>query len=138
MKLKTNKIFVYGTLLRNMSNARIIKEESIEWIEDAATKGSLYMVKGARYPAMIHENDDDIVYGEIYSIKSDYLDETIKYCDHLEGHPSFYKREIVTVVDKEGNEHDAYTYNFQMYEMLGEKIENGDFRDAFSKMFSRK
>lgn len=127
-----NKIFVYGTLQRGMYNHFYMCDKYVENCTPATTKGKLHMVKCCTYPAMVP--GDDTIKGELYSIKEDYLEECIDACDMLEGHPTFYKREIVKVVDNEGNEHDAYTYIFQKHNLLGRPLPDGNYKKFYKKM----
>lgn len=127
-----NKIFVYGTLQKEMYNHHYMKKEYVENCIPATTKGELYMVKCCTYPAMI--SGDNIIKGELYFIKKSKIQDCIDGCDMLEGHPTFYKREIVKVIDNEGNEHTAYTYIFQKPYLLGRPLPNGDYK-KFYKSF---
>lgn len=127
-----NKIFVYGTLQRGMYNDCYMHDNYVKNCTPATTKGKLHMVKGCTYPAMIP--GDYTVKGELYSIKEDYLEDFIDACDMLEGHPTFYKREIVKVVDNKGNEHEAYTYIFQKHELLGKLLPDGNYKSFYKKM----
>ena len=126
------KIFVYGTLQRGMYNHFYLDDKYVENCTPATTQGKLHMVKGCTYPAMVP--GDYTVKGELYSIKEDYLQEVIDACDMLEVHPTLYKREIVQVIDNEGNEHDAYVYIFQKHGLLGKLLPDGNYRNVYKKM----
>lgn len=128
---KINKIFTYGTLLTGMVNAYILEKDTIKSNLKATIAGELFMVKGASYPALLLDNKDTLVKGEVYEIKDEFLDEVIALCDHLEGHPSYYKRKIEKVTLADGTECEAYVYEFMIYQYLGEKIENGDYKSYY-------
>lgn len=133
-----NKFFVYGTLMRGMSNQHFISEKAITSIKPVELLGTLYWVERGNYPALrFNSSKEYLIHGELVEIKDEFLKQTLASCDHLEGHPSFYKRVIVDVTDMDGKTCKAYAYEFQHYNMLGDEIPNGNFRDAFENKFKR-
>lgn len=127
-----NKIFVYGTLQRGMYNASFINDEWIDKSINATIQGDLYMVKRATFPAVINVNSsENLVYGELYEIKEEFIKDAIEICDRLEGHPHFYKREEVPVTDKNGYQHIAYAYIFIHKDEIGEKIRSGNYKEYY-------
>lgn len=125
--MKNNKIFVYGTLKRGYYNERFIPNETISKMWYGGTNASLYTIKGASYPALIDVNSGNLVMGELYEIKDEFLDDVIDACDHLEGHPYFYRREIIDVIDENGEKHKAYTYIFVQKHLVDKLIRSGIF-----------
>lgn len=125
--MKINKMFVYGTLQRGYYNERFLPDYMISKIWDATLSGDLYMVKHASFPAVVNVNSGNTVYGELYEIKEEYIENAIESCDYLEGHPILYKRTLVDVKDAHGETHKAYAYIFCQLNKLGERIEDGWF-----------
>ena len=126
--MKINKIFVYGTLKRGFYNERFIPDEMIAKKWTAGVNADLYTVKNASFPALINLDSGNIVIGELYEIEHGYLNTVIEKCDYLEGHPVFYKRTIVDVIDENSEIHQAYTYVFLHKDKVGELIESGIFK----------
>jgi gamma-glutamylcyclotransferase (GGCT)/AIG2-like uncharacterized protein YtfP len=60
------------------------------------------------FPASLDRNDySGQIRGELWQIDS----ESLKNCDRLEGHPTFYKREQIPVtLDKDRSRHTAWLY----------------------------
>jgi len=92
----TNTVFVYGTLKRNHSNNYLLKDS--EFIGKATTKYP-YLLIDDYLPFLIKDSCHDcsrIIKGELYEI----TDDVFKRLDDLEGHPNFYKRQCIWVVNK--------------------------------------
>ncbi len=86
------KVFVYGTLRKGFWNHVLLKDS--EFVEERWLPG--FRIHGAGIPFMVRtENENDKVYGEIYKVD----DETLQQLDWLEGHPDWYVRQEV---DEEG------------------------------------
>ena len=118
-------VFVYGTLMRRMSNSRCIPNGAIEKIEEGTVTGRLYYVSSGHYPCL-KLNGDNTIYGELYTIKEKHWKETLASMDALEGCPTLYTREQIKVKTKNG-EKDAWVYVFNLDEFLGEEITSGRF-----------
>jgi len=80
-----HKLFVYGTLKKGFSRNTILKDSS--FIGDATTKPSFTMIDLTYFPGIL-EIGNTSIYGELYEVS----DDTLQYCDVIEGHPDFYKR----------------------------------------------
>jgi len=83
--IKMHKLFVYGTLKKGFSRNTILKDSS--FIGDVTTKPSFTMIDLTYFPGIL-EIGNTSIYGELYEVS----DETLQYCDVIEGHPDFYKR----------------------------------------------
>jgi gamma-glutamylcyclotransferase (GGCT)/AIG2-like uncharacterized protein YtfP len=81
--MKTQKVFVYGTLKRGWGNHRLLT--GARYLGDARIRGTMHHLGG--FPA-IHLESDDVVHGELYEVTS----ETLARLDRLEGIPTFYQR----------------------------------------------
>lgn len=99
-------VFVYGTLKKGFSNHHFLKDQ--EYLGKAEIKGTMISLR--HFPGVCLVGNDDIL-GEVYEIN----DETLKRLDHLEGHPSFYKRKEILAfyidnLDQEVEANKAWCY----------------------------
>lgn len=98
-------VFVYGSLKSGFHNHRLLDHGGVMALGAATTVKPYFMLSGRAFPFLIdpaalgadHEAcvADVIgrVRGELYAID----DETMADLDRLEGHPDFYKRELVPI-----------------------------------------
>ena len=84
-------LFAYGSLKQGFGNHPILNQSPVFL---ATLKGYVLLTRGGSYPAI--KAGLGMVEGEVYEI----TDAKLKAIDQLEGHPNYYKREIVTVIDK--------------------------------------
>ena len=131
-----NKLFIYGTLQKGMSNQSFLPDEAIVNRQKATIKGELYWVERGCYPALLLEGHDTI-YGELVEIKSEYFASVLKNCDRLEGHPSFYKREQVNVNLSNGETVECYSYIFKQFPLLGSRIYSGNFIQEYNILYGK-
>lgn len=105
------KLFVYGTLMKEESNHRFLKNNCV--IGDAVASGYTLYDTGHGYPAVKHSSEGDVS-GELYLISEDDL----KQIDYLEDNGDMYTREFTIVTDKKGCKHLAliYVYNYEVDE----------------------
>lgn len=110
MEIKINKVFVYGTLMTDMHNHRLIKP-FIKHLETAKTLGLLYDLSYG-YPAMIGGEKE--VWGEIIELKN--VEEALKVLDRLEGYSgvesprNLYNRTVQEIQTLSGKSQQAYVY----------------------------
>lgn len=129
-----NKFFVYGTLMRGMSNHKILIQEAIESIEPAVVENKdLYIHECGRFPCML-EGTGKVV-GEIVTIKPEYLNISIKLLDRLEGYygpnndMNLYHRVKGYCKSSDGSLIKCYMYLYNpKREGLGDPINDGDFK----------
>lgn len=133
------KIFVYGSLLEGLFNWEKYLKEKVLTRKPARTKGELFHLVNAGYPAMIEGSD--YVYGELIEVK-DY-EETIKDLDRLEnyfgeGNPEneYNRRTISVEVIEDGCMELAgcYMYNLKSRESLRKEdiyLKDGDWRKFY-------
>lgn len=96
-------LFVYGTLKQGRSNSCYLEDS--EFLGDYFTDNNYSLVVSG-LPFLVKRKGKGVK-GELYKINSD----TLRAIDRLEGHPSFYKRELITVKSfEDGTEIEAYTY----------------------------
>jgi gamma-glutamylcyclotransferase (GGCT)/AIG2-like uncharacterized protein YtfP len=104
-------VFIYGTLKKNGENHSLIKKE--KFITPAYIHGYLYDL-GVGVPAVEIENTRDKVYGELYEIDDDFIDEL----DEFEGFsPDNAEDSIYSRVEVEVLTDDRKTYQAQVYAM---------------------
>ncbi len=114
-------VFVYGSLMRGYGNHGLL-EESTYLGRASVEKLSLHSL--GSFPAAIpSDRDDSVVHGEVYSVD----DSTLARLDRLEGHPTFYERQVVELQGLE-----KVATNVSMYVYQGEvsrHCPSGDWRD---------
>jgi gamma-glutamylcyclotransferase (GGCT)/AIG2-like uncharacterized protein YtfP len=101
-----SKVFVYGTLKQGRGNHRIL--ETSKLINSAETVKEFTMYSLGMFPAVVPDNKlPTKIKGEVYEVTDP---EVARRLDRLEGYPSFYDRQEVSVLDEDGNEHTAWMY----------------------------
>jgi len=132
-------LFVYGTLQKGHGNNRVLigdNGKQATLLGSATTMPKFYMAGGGfprvgksvlgEFPASVERQDHlGQVKGEVWSIS----DVALKACDRLEGHPTFYRREVIPVtLDKDRIKLRPWMYvicePFRSYECL-EKDKQG-------------
>ncbi len=104
MNKKTVKIAVYGSLKRGFYNHRIIEPAVIN-CQKCTITGRLFDT-GSGYPAFTADTSGYPVQAELMT-----LDARILYVvDMLEGHPRFYRRDLLTCTLENGNQEEAFVY----------------------------
>ena len=117
--MKAHLVFVYGTLKKGYYNHYFLKDS--KFIDEAITKEkyALYFLK---YPYVIKNAKISQIYGEVYEVD----DTTLIDLDFLEGHPNFYRRELIPVILLNKNKTvDAWIYFYP--EKKGNLIPSGEF-----------
>lgn len=64
-----------------------------KFVKETTTKDKYRMISMGGFPAVLKDQKDYKIHGEVYEID----DETLEDLDHLEGNGSFYKREKIRV-----------------------------------------
>lgn len=128
------KIFVYGTLLKDCRNYRKYLENHVGHIQSAYVRGTLYSIKNKDYPALLEGND--FIAGEIMEIDDSLCD----VLDRLEGFRgdgdlmNEYNKKTVWIYDLDFQpitKLPVYFYNIQHPEQihsLNEEIKSGSYR----------
>ena len=88
------KVIVYGSLKKGFHNHPLMNYAGAEFIDTAVSTTNDYLMcgVGSSFPGLL--KGKSYFSGEVYSISQEGLE---KYLDSLEGHPIFYKRELVDV-----------------------------------------
>ena len=119
--MKKVKLFVYGSLMTDMSNNYILGESTL-LKKEVNTRGEYTMINMGAFPAIIKEGSRKIK-GEVYDIDQ----KTLKRVDFLEGHPYFYKRQQIEL--ENGEEVVAYLLNDELENHEKDIVKTGDWRE---------
>lgn len=84
-------VFVYGTLRKGQYNHYFLKDA--HYLADGVTENKYGMYAHA-YPMVTRDMQDVQIKGELYLVTK----EEFKHLDRLEGYPTFYDREKISVV----------------------------------------
>lgn len=87
--MKKHLVFVYGSLKSGFYNHDILGDSS--FVHQTATKDLFVMYDLGSFPAIVRNPKGSKVKGELYMVD----DETLKWLDKLEGHPSLYTRKVL-------------------------------------------
>jgi gamma-glutamylcyclotransferase (GGCT)/AIG2-like uncharacterized protein YtfP len=87
-------VAVYGTLRAGCGNHRVI-EGAIRQ-EDGVVAGLFEMFSLGGFPALTHSDTPHDIVVEVYEVNNEAHAQGL---DWLEGYPTFYDREVVTLVD---------------------------------------
>ena len=117
--MKKIKLFVYGSLMSKMSNNYILKGSDL--YKEAKTRGEYTMIDMGSFPAIVQEGYRKIK-GEVYFIDQP----TLKRVDFLEGHPYFYKRQLIEL--EGGEKVVAYLLNDDLDNHEKDIVATGDWR----------
>jgi gamma-glutamylaminecyclotransferase len=122
-------IFVYGTLQLAHGNHRLIQD--CRFVGTATTKEK-YLLTASGIPYVSKAEPVSNVKGEVYELNSS---SQMSSVDGLEGHPNWYHREIITVVNDHGKQMKAWIY-FNEEDRGREVIEHGNYtRWCLEKQF---
>lgn len=115
-------LFVYGTLRRRKSNTYILKNE--RYIGEAETVKK-YAMYDFGLPAVIKYLEISKIKGDLYCVSN----KKLEFIDRFEGHPFFYKREIIDIRVMGNKEiQQAYIYFYPHKE--GTLIKKGDWYES--------
>lgn len=117
---KKIKVFVYGTLLSNEINNRLLVKDSF-LCSDIMRNFQMFNLGGFPY-CLSTEDNKDIVKGEVYEV----TESTFRNLDHLEGYPHFYTR-IQAKTDKG---HLSWIYILKARTKDYGIISSGDWKDV--------
>lgn len=123
-------VFVYGTLRRGGSNA--FRMDGAEWVGPATVGGALYRISW--YPGLVLD-DEGRVTGEVYRVGP----ELLRALDEFEGlaageiEGSEYRRVKVEALLGEGEELEAWVYEWKGAFDEDERIQSGDWLAADSR-----
>ena len=85
-------MFVYGTLKKNFPNSYLL--QSAQYLGEGRTRDK-YALYVQGIPYVLKSEQRYCIHGELYNID----DKTLRRLDKLEGHPDWYYREQVAILD---------------------------------------
>ena len=85
----THKVAVYGSLLSDMGNHRLMDEHEALYRGTIPLEGRLISLGG--FPGLVEDEHEHDIHVEVYDV-GEY---TFGRLDRLEGHPTFYRRKEV-------------------------------------------
>jgi gamma-glutamylaminecyclotransferase len=116
------KVFVYGSLRRGFGNSRLLK--NADYLGVGQTEPEFTMLNLGAFPGVIDGGDTSIT-GEIYDVTPTEL----RRLDQLEGHPDFYRRTPIELVD--GTEVEVYLLpDSYLHHYDPTMIPSGDWTDV--------
>jgi gamma-glutamylcyclotransferase (GGCT)/AIG2-like uncharacterized protein YtfP len=123
-------IFVYGTLMSGLTNHTVMQNPTFRGKAVTKDKYSLYC---SGIPYMSKKNAHTQIQGELYEVD----EEDLKRVDILEGHPRFYKRTTIPVINDQNEEVliEAYICNPPNRAILEE---TGNYRNYVKKLSENK
>jgi gamma-glutamylcyclotransferase (GGCT)/AIG2-like uncharacterized protein YtfP len=114
MMMKSDRLFVYGTLMRGFDHPMAqLLSRSADFIGEARCQGRLYLVK--HYPGLVLSDDPgEVVFGELYRLRSpqELLREFDMYeaCGEGFAEPTEYIRQMLRVARDGQTADEAWTY----------------------------
>lgn len=127
----TIRCAVYGSLRRTMGNYRLLDNPGALYIGDGWLEGYDMLDLGS-FPGIIP--GDGRVLCEMFAVTPGVL----ARLDQLEGHPSFYRRTPVTLVDSDGKPHPVEVYVLQRVGGHLSIVEGGDWVKHLAARGSRR
>ncbi len=131
MAIMSDRLFVYGTLMRGFDHpmARLLSR-SADFLSPARCRGRLFLVK--HYPGLVLSDDPaDIVFGELFRLRSaaELLRELDMYeaCGEGFAEPTEYVRQMLAVTSADGIEGEAWTYIYNWPVAQLARIASGRF-----------
>ena len=134
MTRRTHKVFVYGSLLRDLHNSYLLDNATCldfnATLNPAFDQHDFVLVSLGSYPALTHAQGDEqpmTIKGELYAVD----DDTLAMLDRLEGYPRFYDRKLLPIdtIDEACEiEEEAWVYFIDKLTRPRKLVANGDWR----------
>ena len=102
------KVAVYGSLKRGFGNYPTMKRAEGQFVSTAISNFNVVM-DGHSYPYINETSNGHPMEVEIFDVPKDKLEGL----DWLEGHPTFYKREVKSFILEDGSKIEAWVYFLQ-------------------------
>jgi gamma-glutamylaminecyclotransferase len=106
------KLFVYGSLKRGYWNNILLEQINAHFLADVMTEPIWTLRDVGAFPAL-ESGGQNVVSGELWEVP----EAGLQFVDALEGHPNWYHRESISVIDSETGEIiEAQTYVNNRYQ----------------------
>lgn len=102
------KVAVYGSLKRGLGNYLTMERAEGQFVSTAISDFNVVM-DGNSYPYINEASNGHPMEVEIFDVPKGNL----KVLDWLEGHPTFYKREVRSFILEDGSKIEAWVYFLQ-------------------------
>lgn len=116
-------VFVYGTLKKGFSNHRLLASSELLGAARTVNKYAMYTTG---VPIVVKDESVSEIFGELYRVD----EATLVYLDSLEGHPDWYRREMVDVLlledDREGQQAERAWIYFNL-DKRGALVPSGEY-----------
>jgi len=119
-----HNVAVYGTLLSGLWNHGLL--EGSKLITPGQTAEKMKMTVNV-IPYVSKKEEISSIKVEVYEVS----DSVLSGLDHLEGHPTFYKREKIDVLGEDGNIHKCWIYLCDA--STDNLVEDGDYKGYRTK-----
>lgn len=117
---------VYGTLKKGGSNHGLLSDS--QFIGLASTLPAYSLVSMGGYPGLLP--GEDTVLLELYEVD----DKTLYYLDALEGHPNYYRRELIEVITEKGEKGEAWVYHLASPEKYAKREPVYTYKDSLGHL----
>ena len=118
-------VFVYGTLLRGMGNHRRLTGAAFLGEFETVERYHMSSPRVGGFPKVDPRRLTHVIKGELYLVDGPIRDRL----DRLEGHPDFFTRGRVDVVDASGKRVEAEMYFYDRDQFPGDVVvPGGDWR----------
>ncbi len=114
MLKESQLVAVYGSLKRGFGNYHCMERANGEFVSTAKTEDANFIMEGSGFPYVVRNNSEmgGKVAVELFKVnKAGVLNDL----DSLEGHPTFYKRELMFFEKPDGIVVEAWLYIYQDY-----------------------
>ena len=140
MKVKSVKIFVYGTLLSGLRNSHLLREPGCTLVSKGMLRKPRYFMHNSSYPAVIYKQPNPtakplFIMGEIWEVPANLITEQLDYLEGFFGDNAphnLYNRVKADAISTE----DGKVYRVGLYVLNHSRIkscmthncEHGNFR----------
>lgn len=130
-KEKYAAMFVYGTLMSGFHNNRLMLDSDAQFVGEAETKKKFSMSSSGGIPFVSKKPEMYNIKGEIWVVPQ----HNVEDIDRLEGHPNWYKRELVEFKFTKSPKIKINTNKAWLYfnQHNGKPHDTGDFREIMKK-----
>ncbi len=120
---RKTRVFVYGTLKRGFGNHRFIAQARFLGRAITSKDYALYV---SGIPYVVRDEPVSCIHGEVYAVDQS----TLNTLDRLEGHPGWYRRELISVClpERAKSERDIDAWIYFNPSATGKLVPDGQYR----------